>query len=339
MVNLREMTEQGLEVEIERLPDNTLFRISQLGYVKRAGRQTVEVTGWTYGVKLWHNASRARVRMDGEQQIITFGDEGQRRQFTSSGAVEQNYPLGIGVVPVFPDTGGDEYAGNLNEHGQHIEGRAWRHDMGNTTAVDQKVVNALNARYKHAMGQLTKAVESGDAAKIEMAQGRVDTILKESQAAGVTVGDEAAPTGAGEKMAAVAKKSAGKRTTAGEVAQTKDANLAAADKARAAKGTAKKEAKVKEPKLPTTRDCLCGCGLETGGLFRPGHDARVKGWLYNVERGTYPGGAAALPETLKPHVKFAGTASTAGKDNSNYRVVSAPVKFPGRPEVALTEVK
>jgi len=31
------------------------------------------------------------------------------------------------------------------------------------------------------------------------------------------------------------------------------------------------------PKRRNTRPCGCGCGVETGGRFAPGHDARVKG--------------------------------------------------------------
>jgi hypothetical protein len=37
------------------------------------------------------------------------------------------------------------------------------------------------------------------------------------------------------------------------------------------------------PKVP--KPCHCGCGQQTGGYFVPGHDARFKGWLLQIERG------------------------------------------------------
>lgn len=37
------------------------------------------------------------------------------------------------------------------------------------------------------------------------------------------------------------------------------------------------------PKNP--KPCHCGCGNQTGGFFYPGHDARFKGWLLQIERG------------------------------------------------------
>lgn len=40
---------------------------------------------------------------------------------------------------------------------------------------------------------------------------------------------------------------------------------------------------VKEPKVPKL--CKCGCGGVTGGNFVPGHDAKFKSWLLQIERG------------------------------------------------------
>jgi hypothetical protein len=63
---------------------------------------------------------------------------------------------------------------------------------------------------------------------------------------------------------------------------------------------------------PIPRACLCGCGQMTkGGIFWPGHDARVYGWLKKakVEGWQYPCAldtwneilAAAKTGRIKPH--------------------------------------
>jgi hypothetical protein len=51
-------------------------------------------------------------------------------------------------------------------------------------------------------------------------------------------------------------------------------------------GTTK--AKAAKSKGPAERDkeCKCGCGEATSKYFVPGHDARFKGWMLKIERGT-----------------------------------------------------
>jgi chemotaxis protein histidine kinase CheA len=57
-----------------------------------------------------------------------------------------------------------------------------------------------------------------------------------------------------------------------------------AEDAAAASAKAKKPAP--QPKKDKTKDCLCGCGGRTkGGLFIPGHDAKLKSFLLKVEKG------------------------------------------------------
>lgn len=41
----------------------------------------------------------------------------------------------------------------------------------------------------------------------------------------------------------------------------------------------------KEKKAKVMKPCTCGCGDQTPSYFVPGHDARFKGWLLQVERG------------------------------------------------------
>lgn len=57
----------------------------------------------------------------------------------------------------------------------------------------------------------------------------------------------------------------------------------AAEKEKRKEDRAAKAAAPKEPK-PKNK-CKCGCGGETTGYFVPGHDARFKSWLLQIERG------------------------------------------------------
>lgn len=46
------------------------------------------------------------------------------------------------------------------------------------------------------------------------------------------------------------------------------------------------KSEAKQPKTRTFPDCTCGCGGKTrGGLFLPGHDARLRGQLVKCIRG------------------------------------------------------
>jgi hypothetical protein len=75
-------------------------------------------------------------------------------------------------------------------------------------------------------------------------------------------------------------------------------SVAAAGKP-AVKGRA---AKVNKPPQ-TVRKCACGtCSEETLGFFAPGHDARFKGLMVKVERGTLP--LSELPKKLQSAYKF-----------------------------------
>jgi hypothetical protein len=40
-------------------------------------------------------------------------------------------------------------------------------------------------------------------------------------------------------------------------------------------------------KSTTPQDCFCGCGTKTsGGMFAPGHDGRVAGWIKRIDAGS-----------------------------------------------------
>lgn len=55
--------------------------------------------------------------------------------------------------------------------------------------------------------------------------------------------------------------------------------------AKKAEAKVEREANKKEKKAKTQNPCKCGCGTLTGGFFVPGHDARFKSWLLQIERG------------------------------------------------------
>lgn len=50
------------------------------------------------------------------------------------------------------------------------------------------------------------------------------------------------------------------------------------------------------------RPCACGCGGQTTGFFVPGHDARFKGWLLKIERGTME--VKDLPPSVQKSYKW-----------------------------------
>lgn len=290
---------------LDTLKDGGRFRYAILLAIPGHPTGRMQTVGWVYGTKLWHNASRCRVRLDGQQQQVTFSEsDGQMRVFDASGASEMSYPTMLEVV---------EITGDGTTEGDHAPS-----DREQAMTDAQNQATGLQKRYEFQMGMLAKAEAAGDVDKATVAQQRIDAILKEAQAAGVVLGEGAAPAeAAADKVTSVTTKGKGKTTT------------------KAAPGTkAVKEPKVpKEKKLPSTQNCLCGCGLETGGKFRPGHDAKVKGLLGKVEKGILK--FADLPPLVQAVAKFAGTAATAGKEGSNYRCVQSPVKFPGRDDITI----
>lgn len=286
-------------VRLDALPDGAFFRLELAEFDPKLKRSVT--TGWTYGQKLWHNNCRVRVLMAGRQRQVAFNDaDGNTREFDAAGTVEMSYPTMLEVVRI------DDNAAE-----QTPIGRSDRMD-----SMDAAQEKALRKRFEFATAAVTKA--AGDAAKTEVAQKRLDGIIAEADAAGVSL--------AGTLTTVTAK--------GGTTAKTTPAKGADAAAVKALKAKAEPKAP-KAPKLPTTQDCLCGCGLETGGKFRPGHDARVKGWLSKVEQGKYEGGFDALPDTLKPHVKMGGSAKTAGTENQTYRILQSPVKFPGRDDIKV----
>lgn len=343
------------EVEFEplgELADGSRFRLPLFEAGCNPAQDDCVVVGWTYGVRLRATGEQTvLVQLDGDQTHVVFGTDGRRREFDGHGITRTSYPAEIDVCMV--DTQAEEAQQRIHE----LAAREERQEMANE--------KALKAKYVFQTKALADATEAGDLAKAELAQGRIDAVIAEAEAAGINLVTAATADSEPRAQAASADKPstpAPGTTTAAEKAQTegsklKEANAirkadlaakkAMADKAKADAKAEKEAAKSEKQKQKeadraarmanATRDCICGCGAETSGLFKAGHDARVKGILLNVERGTFPGGFAALAETLKPYVVFDGDAETAGKDDSTYRLIQAPVKFPGREEIAVVK--
>lgn len=98
-----------------------------------------------------------------------------------------------------------------------------------------------------------------------------------------------AETAVAEQPGPVAAKPAKKATAAvaqPTVSANKTANKARLEaiKAKAAEKAVVKAAAPKKEK--TVRPCMCGCGEQVTSYFAQGHDARFKGWMIKVERGT-----------------------------------------------------
>lgn len=260
------------------------------------------VSHWRAGVLLYCNRSRARVKMDDDTH-------------------ENNWPPTLEVEPV---------------RGPNWEGEP---------TMDQKH-SALLAKYRYHTARLTVAQGTGDADKIERANLALTAVKNEAANLGLalTLAEEpalapAAPTTrttarVGQRVTTLAAVGAAKEEP--EMAQTKSARSKAtkvAEKERKAKLVSKKAAKApkakKAPSDKATNDCLCGCKTKVGGKFAPGHDARVKGMLLRIERGEES--VDKLPAALSALVKFAGR---AGSDS--YKLVKAPVKFPGRDDIEHT---
>lgn len=276
---------------------------------------------WTYGTLIDKTAARCVVVLSGGQQQVVFDDNGRARKFISEGRSTVSWPLEIKVEDVtdaeedwVPNRGMKPRLGESSPYSRGEDPE----ERGIHMTAKENQAKGLNARYNHAMKEFQKAADAGDAAKMEVQQSRIDAIQEEATKADVTLAETATPEPEVEETSKAVEPKKAKLK----------ANLDAAKGAKATK--AKGEAKVKKAK--STHDCICGCKRETMGLYAPGHDARVKGILISVERGKL--GLDAIPEGVRPFVKFKGTHGKEG-----YALVEAPVKIPNRDDVTNSTEK
>lgn len=312
-----------LEVEINRIEDGGTFKFAN--HVPGPGGKGWVVTSYTFGIKLYHNTGRARVSLHGGQQHVVFGEGTTRREFESTGRSEVNWA---------PET----MVFRVSREDYDLSTTTGPFRRGNPTGgvMDPKQVKALQAKYQFQTKALAEAEAARDESKVATAKSRLEQIEVQAGEAGVTIATLQEVPAAGVttvtgKGATTKAPDAGGKKTLKEKNAERVATLAA-KKAAKPKPAPKEK---KEKALPTTYDCLCGCKTETAGLFAPGHDARVKGQLYKVERGEME--FTDLPAGIQALVKMAGRKATAGKDDSDYRVVQSPVKFPGREEIKLVD--
>jgi hypothetical protein len=214
-------------------------------------------------------------------------------------------------------------------------------------AVDpgDKAIRAMQTRYTFWKKKEAEAMDKGNADDYETAVNAVLELEKQAKAIGFTLvmpeGTDPTPpqkdkasnsrppksvVGA-EKVAARAK----------EIAENK-----AKGKGKAA-GAGTGAAKAPKPnKEKVLKPCLCGCGTMVSGNFKMGHDSKLKSLILKIERGEED--MKLIPDIAQDLVKFKKgdlVTETDGKGNKTktqqYICTAAPVKFPGRPEVALTQ--
>lgn len=322
---LRRMLDKETQtvIHLERCKDARPDREKEVGQLRPGTRFRLDTYEgrWVYGHLVERSGLRAIVRLDGERQTT--------------------WPLQTTVEWVNASLTGST-ADSEAEDGTMTTSKGTGIAV---STVEESKQRSIQAKWNFQQGQLSKAQGAGDETAIDRAETKLAEIVAEAEKFGVllTEADVPEPTPApaksgkvvtmGKGKVEVAKSAPGKGEALKAANATRLANLAtkkAADKA------AKPKAAPKEKKLAATHNCICGCGTETGGKFAPGHDARAKGLLLKVERGDLK--VADLHPELARWVKFAGKAASAGKDASDYRIVLAPIKFPGRDDIAMTEV-
>ncbi len=290
-----------------------------------------EAEGYWYGHLIFANSSRCRVVMYGQPRTVEFeevgmGERARTRTMEVSGDYERNLPLDMAV---------ESLADTDDTPVPQPAAEAIRRPTMTAAAATNPKAAGLIARYNHQQKQAKLAIQAGDEGKLEVAQTRIAALEAEADAAGIElpVYDDEPPTGAPapDTTKTPVIEAAGKK---GEAAKVEEAKAKAATAK--AKGVEKGAAATKAPKAPkkpkSTHDCICGCGRETGGLYAPGHDARVKGILLQIEKGKLE--KDAVPVGVMPFVKWAGKHGTEG-----FKLTAAPVKVPGRDDVENTTQK
>lgn len=228
-----------------------------------------------------------------------------------------------------------------------------------TAAVgtDATLATVIQKRYDFWTKQAATAEDKGDVAKYEDAIGKLEGVIAEAEAAGVELVEAEGPDPSDPAPAQPAPKTMGKVAlvakkagAAGTVAVPKSvaekesvaAKAARLKEAKAAKPIPGATRTVKEKKPAKLRACLDGCGTMVAGNFKMGHDAKLKSLILKVERGEAL--QSDIPEIAQDLLTFKkGDVVTEknkeGKVTSKVQtfiVTKAPVKFQGRPEIALT---
>jgi len=309
-----------------------------------------------YGELIYVNASRCRVLLSGGQHQVVFGEnteDGYKRVrvFEAQGAAEVSWPRDITVEPI------DWEGYSAAQQTRDSDPAERSSNMANEEEARVVQATGLQSRYDFYLKHIKKALDAKDDARVTLMQSKITALRNEAETKGVKLVDldsvqeegvsegKALPKSSSAKAKAQADPNtpvaAKPLTGAALIAQQKKAAKLAALDPEAAKAMANLD-KTKQKKDPnaqpkakvarSSHDCLCGCGSETLSLYAPGHDARVKGLILKCERGIIE--PKELPETIQPFVRFKGKWKTDG-----YVLTAAPVKIPGRPEVANTSLE
>lgn len=332
---------ETVDVKIQDLSPGDPFRFPS--DVRLAG-------GWRYGHLIFANASRARVVIYNREYERQFTDKkGRVHTVIASGDAEQNLPLDM-MVESLGEAEAKAGASKPSEgepSAQEPEAEATRRPPMTAqaqAAVQDPKAAGIAARYNHQQKTLRAAMEAGNQAGVEAATKRINQLEEEAAVAGVELPEWDAPDAvvaqpgetdgkndestvpipATPPAKALTQKQ--KAEIAAAQAKAKKAKSAGVEKGVAATATPKTK---KEKKVRKTHDCICGCGQETGGLYAPGHDARVKGILLKIERGDLE--KTAVPAGVAPFVRWFGKWKTEG-----FKLTAAPVKVPGRAEIENT---
>lgn len=247
---------------------------------------------------------------------------------------------------------------NTNYPGKGIEGRELtaeeKEQMAEQVAALSGQAKALIARYNYQLKTLQEALDSDNKAQASVIMTRLDKCILEAKQTNVPLPDPpealAGYTPLIETLTKAREEQASKAQTAAakiEAASGGDAKAARAIAVDRHKTEAKTEKAAREPKPKAEkklRPCLDGCGAMVPGNFAMGHDAKLKSLLIKVERGEKP--LTDIPEIVLDLVKIQkgeaiqerdGQGNPKGEPKQTYRITAAPVRFPGRDDVALTK--
>jgi len=159
---------------------------------------------------------------------------------------------------------------------------------------------------------IVKDAQSSAKGEAEMETGTATAVVGQPEGAQSNVSKVAA---AKAKVAAKKAKAAKAKPNGAAVAQPTVSTNKKANQERLAalkaKQTDKKAAKAAAPKKEkAVRPCGCGCGEQVTSFFAQGHDARFKGWMIKVERGTMA--VKDLPPLVQKSYEFKKKAGSDG---------------------------
>lgn len=237
--------------------------------------------------------------------------------------------------------------GNIN----HTDDEAI--DMAEVNSANP-AVKALVARWNFQINALLTALEGEDKAKASITMSRLEKALGEATQLGVTLPDLPDALQTYEPLLEVLTRSVeAKKAKAEEAAiasSRKESTAAkhvdravAIEKHKVEAGAARPPKPTQPKKEKVMRPCLDGCGQMVPGNFAMGHDAKLKSLLIKIERGERT--LDDIPEPCLDLVKIVkgepfqdrdGAGNPKGEPKDTFTITAAPVKFPGRPEIALT---